>query len=192
MWTPRLNHGLLSIFMMGEFACIDYLENVLKLAVLRNMIVMERVVSCSGLASSTVVAIRVKGTMTGERYHEIVTSVVIPTVVQHDLMFQDDNATPHRTKKVKETLAQARIVTLPWPCRSPDLSPVEHAWDELGADFVIVTQYLQQLWTNWHGDFPINGMISTKLRLIVCANRCRRDFKLAFVLAVGTHGFRLH
>lgn len=77
-------------------------------------------------------AIRVQGTMTGERYHEIVTSVVIPTATQHGLVFQDDNATPHRTAKVKATVAEAGILTLSWPARSPDLSPIEHAWDELG------------------------------------------------------------
>lgn len=78
-------------------------------------------------------AIVVEGNVTSERYkNEIILPIVIPTVRENHLIFQDDNARPHRGKIVKSAIASAEIRTLPWPARSPDLSPIEHAWDELG------------------------------------------------------------
>ncbi|GFT37023.1 transposable element Tc1 transposase [Trichonephila clavipes] len=44
-------------------------------------------------------------------------------------IFQQDNARPHTTRVAQDFLRH--IQTLPWPARSPDLSPVEHVWDQL-------------------------------------------------------------
>ncbi|GFT63693.1 transposable element Tcb2 transposase [Trichonephila clavipes] len=44
-------------------------------------------------------------------------------------IFQQDNAHPHRARVAQDFLRHFQ--TLPWPARSPDLSPVEHAWDQL-------------------------------------------------------------
>ncbi|GFX14342.1 transposable element Tc1 transposase [Trichonephila clavipes] len=43
-------------------------------------------------------------------------------------IFQQDNARPH-TRVAQDFLRHFQ--TLPWPARSPDLSPVEHMWDQL-------------------------------------------------------------
>ena len=75
----------------------------------------------------------VDGMMTGEKYLDtVLTPCVIPLVTSKRLIFQDDNARPHRASRVTEKVREAGIDTLPWPARSPDLSPIEHAWDELG------------------------------------------------------------
>lgn len=75
----------------------------------------------------------VDGTMTGRKYRdEIIVPNVIPTVHQHELVFQHDNATPHRAIIVQQCLNQCGIQPMDWPARSPDLSPIEHAWDVLG------------------------------------------------------------
>ena len=75
----------------------------------------------------------IDGMMTGQRYRDdILLPIVIPTVRRHSLMFQHDNAPPHRAAVATQCLTQNVIPTLPWPARSPDLSPIEHAWDVLG------------------------------------------------------------
>lgn len=73
----------------------------------------------------------VSGTMTGKRYlNEIILPHVLPIVNGNNLIFQQDNARPHRAKVVMSELDSIQV--LPWPARSPDLSPIEHMWDEVG------------------------------------------------------------
>ncbi|GFT98178.1 transposable element Tcb2 transposase [Trichonephila clavipes] len=43
-------------------------------------------------------------------------------------IFQQDNARPHTVRVAQDFLCHFQI--LPWPSRSPDLSPVEHVWDQ--------------------------------------------------------------
>ncbi|GFV88013.1 transposable element Tcb2 transposase [Trichonephila clavipes] len=55
-----------------------------------------------------------------------------PGPIQNGLLgaiFQQDNARPHTARVVQDFLRHFQ--TLPWPARSPDLSPVKHVWDEL-------------------------------------------------------------
>ena len=42
-------------------------------------------------------------------------------------VFQQDNARPHTALITQRALQNVDM--LPWPARSPDLSPVEHVWD---------------------------------------------------------------
>ncbi|GFX92296.1 transposable element Tc1 transposase [Trichonephila clavipes] len=73
---------------------------------------------------STLIAMR--GTLTGQRY---VDDILRPHV-EHFLnalpgaIFQQDNARPHTARVAQDFLRHFQ--TLPWPSRSPDLSPVEH------------------------------------------------------------------
>ncbi|GFU44145.1 transposable element Tc1 transposase [Trichonephila clavipes] len=44
-------------------------------------------------------------------------------------IFQQDNARPHTARIAQDSLRHFQI--LPWPACSPNLSPVEHVWDQL-------------------------------------------------------------
>ena len=74
----------------------------------------------------------VPGNLTAVRYRdEILRPVAVPLVQQHQMTFQHDNARPHVARVCQDFLANNNIVPLDWPPYSPDLSPIEHLWDEL-------------------------------------------------------------
>lgn len=73
----------------------------------------------------------IRGNMTAERY---VNDVLQPNVVPYvrsieDGIFQQDNARPHIARVSRQFLELENIRVLPWPPRSPDLSPKEKVWN---------------------------------------------------------------
>ncbi len=69
-------------------------------------------------------------------------------VYGHNFRLQDDNARPHRAAAVREFLEAEGVEQLPWPACSPDMNPIEHAWDALGRainDRDVIPQTLQEL-----------------------------------------------
>ena len=57
--------------------------------------------------------------------------VAVPLVQQRNLILQQDNARPHVARVCQDFLANNNIAPLAWPLYSPDLTPIEHMWDEL-------------------------------------------------------------
>lgn len=81
---------------------------------------------------STLVFIR--GSTTSPRYVE---EVVEPYLLhflrtQLGLGFQQDNARPHIARNTFNFFEEYEVELLPWPPRSPNLSPIEHVRDMIG------------------------------------------------------------
>ncbi|GFU14542.1 transposable element Tcb1 transposase [Trichonephila clavipes] len=70
------------------------------------------------------------GTLTGQRYVDDILRLHLGHFLNGPgAIFQQDNARPHTARVAQDFLRYFQ--TLPFPARSPDLSPVEYVWDQL-------------------------------------------------------------
>ncbi|GFU70203.1 transposable element Tcb2 transposase [Trichonephila clavipes] len=77
---------------------------------------------------STLIVMR--GTLMGQRYIDDILRPHVGPFLNGlpGEIFQQDNARPHTARVAQDFLRHFQ--TLPWPARSPDLSPVEHVWHQ--------------------------------------------------------------
>jgi len=75
----------------------------------------------------------IRGTFNAQRYiQDVLEPVVIPFINhRRDVIYQHDNARPHVARITIDFLRQHNVNLMEWPALSPDLSPIEHIWDEL-------------------------------------------------------------
>jgi hypothetical protein len=83
----------------------------------------------------------IAGYLSGVRYRdEILHPIVRPYAgaVGDCFILMDDNGRPHSARVVTDYLENEMIEPMEWPSCSPDMNPIEHAWDMLQKAFLHV------------------------------------------------------
>ncbi|KAG0725462.1 Transposable element Tcb1 transposase [Chionoecetes opilio] len=71
-------------------------------------------------------------TMKGANYIEVLRDhLLVPYAIHECEVFMQDSAPAHRSKVVQKFLTDNNIPVLDWPGNSPDLNPIENAWNEM-------------------------------------------------------------
>ena len=116
----------------------------------------------------------IRRTLNAQRYRDdILRPVVLPFLLQYPgLVYQQDNARPHTARVAMNCLQD--FPTLPWPARSPDLSPIEHVRHMIGrrlhpprnVDHLV--QQLQRIWQEISQDSIRDLYCSMPRRVAAC------------------------
>ncbi|GFX80618.1 transposable element Tcb1 transposase [Trichonephila clavipes] len=85
--------------------------------------------------------VHIAGTLSSQRYiSEVLEPVVLPYFQGlATAIFQQDNACPHMASIVQRFFVNHQIELLPWPARSPDLSPIENMWSTVAQRLTQIT-----------------------------------------------------
>ncbi|GFV97349.1 transposable element Tcb1 transposase [Trichonephila clavipes] len=85
--------------------------------------------------------VRIVGTLNSQRYISKVLEPVIFPYLQGlaTAIFQQGNARPHVARIVQRFFVNHQIELLPWPARSPDLSPIENMWSMVAQRLTQIT-----------------------------------------------------
>ncbi len=96
-------------------------------------------------------------------YQDILENHCLPharRVYRNNFRLQDDNARAHKAAAVREFLDAEGVQHMPWPACSPDMNPIEHAWDALNERDNIpqsLQELAQDLTEEWDV-LPIDGI----------------------------------
>ena len=76
-----------------------------------------------------------RGGVTARRYIEVLEEY-LPTILENDSIFMQDNAPIHTARIVKAWFQERDIDIVNWPPYSPDLNPIENLWKMLKAKII--------------------------------------------------------
>ena len=132
--------------------------------------------------NKTVIVI-LNGNVNARRYIDnVLRPVAVPFMRQNNrrgnFIYQHDNAPAHRARLTANFLAANTVQVLDWPPYSPDMSPIEHVWDELTRRIHArpqVPRNVNQLrnaliheWNNMPQQFVANLVLSMRRRCTAC------------------------
>ncbi|UYV67601.1 hypothetical protein LAZ67_5001346 [Cordylochernes scorpioides] len=114
--------------------------------------------------------VRIAGTLNSQRYiSEVLEPVVLPYLQGlPTAIFQQDNERPHVARIFQRYFVNRQIELLPWPARSPDLSPIENMWSMVAHR---LTQLPHQI--NFGNVWKLLGLLYPKNTSKVPLNQCR-------------------
>ena len=80
----------------------------------------------------------IEGNLNSNRYIREVSQPEVLLLLQATLhaIFQQDSARPQVASVVQAFFQRRWVSLLPWPGRSPDMSPIEHVWDMVGRRLI--------------------------------------------------------
>ena len=133
----QMSHGSVSIWTTAELKWSDVKANVTQIVVYRRAqvgwrrydgvgryIVALQDTSCGYWGKSDFQAVNWRGNKAS--------CGAISSNHTDATLYQEDNVKPHSTRLTTDFLGQNNVHLLPWPAFSPDLSPIERLWDQLG------------------------------------------------------------
>ncbi|PSN35629.1 Transposable element Tc1 transposase [Blattella germanica] len=96
--------------------------------------------------------LRIEGNLNSNRYiREVLQPEALPLLqATPHAIFQQDNVRPHVARILQAFSQRRQVSLLPWPARSPDMSPIEHVWDMVGRRLIRQgppAATLDDLWT---------------------------------------------
>jgi len=104
----------------------------------------------------------VEGTLKQDQYVKILQTRLIPQIKkwfrhESECIFMHDSAPCHKAKSVTSFLEKKNVNVLPWPGNSPDLNPIENAWELLKRKIAIQniknqTDLVESLVRVWNND----------------------------------------
>lgn len=110
----------------------------------------------------------IEGTMDQHLYKKILEGELHDTIAwygldEDELIFQHDNDPKHTAKSISKYLSEQDFKTMLWPAQSPDLNPIENAWDQVKSAIYDVTKYpkpasgLHELWRRVEAEWEALG-----------------------------------
>ncbi|GFT74056.1 transposable element Tcb1 transposase [Trichonephila clavipes] len=119
--------------------------------------------------------VRIAGTLNSQHYiSEVLEPGVLPYLhILATAIFKQDNARPHVARIVQRFFVNPQIELLPWPARSPDLSPIENMWSMVAQRLTQITPPASTPDQLWQCVEAACSVVSHKNTSKISLNQCR-------------------